>query len=62
MLPRISDHACYVEVFAGGLAVLLAKLRSRIESSHIVVTKSRASCVDKKQFGGFNLRVRVIQV
>lgn len=31
ILPHIGRHACYVEVFAGGLAVLLAKPRSRFE-------------------------------
>lgn len=31
ILPLIPDHQCYVEAFAGGLAVLLAKPRSSIE-------------------------------
>jgi DNA adenine methylase len=31
ILPLIPDHQCYVEAFAGGLAVLLAKPRSPIE-------------------------------
>lgn len=32
LLPRIpADHVCYCEPFAGGLAVLLAKPRSRLE-------------------------------
>lgn len=31
LLPRIPAHTCYVEAFAGGLAVLLAKERSQIE-------------------------------
>lgn len=31
ILPNIPKHSCYVEPFAGGLAVLLAKPRSSIE-------------------------------
>lgn len=31
ILPLIPRHVCYVEPFAGGLAVLLAKERSRLE-------------------------------
>jgi DNA adenine methylase len=31
ILPLIPKHACYVEPFAGGLAVLLAKPRSQLE-------------------------------
>lgn len=31
ILPLMRPHTCYVEGFAGGLAVLLAKTRSRIE-------------------------------
>jgi len=31
ILPHVPDHTCYVEPFAGGLAVLLAKPRSRFE-------------------------------
>jgi len=31
IFPHIPPHECYVEPFAGGLAVLLAKERSRIE-------------------------------
>lgn len=31
ILPHIGPHTCYVEPFAGGLAVLLAKPRSQIE-------------------------------
>jgi DNA adenine methylase len=31
IFPLIPDHQCYVEAFAGGLAVLLAKPRSQIE-------------------------------
>jgi DNA adenine methylase len=31
ILPNIGKHSCYVELFAGGLAVLLAKPRSRFE-------------------------------
>ena len=31
ILPLISEHQCYVEPFAGGLATLLAKSRSPIE-------------------------------
>ena len=31
LLPLILPHVCYVEVFAGGLAVLLAKDRSPVE-------------------------------
>ncbi len=31
ILPRIGKHTCYVEPFAGGLAVLLAKPRARFE-------------------------------
>ncbi len=31
ILPLIPKHACYVEPFAGGIAVLLAKERSKIE-------------------------------
>jgi DNA adenine methylase len=31
LLPMIPQHTCYVEVFAGGLALLLAKERSRME-------------------------------
>ncbi len=31
ILPLIRPHTCYVEAFAGGLAVLLAKERSKIE-------------------------------
>ena len=31
ILPAITPHTCYVEPFAGGLAVLLAKERSKIE-------------------------------
>jgi len=31
ILPKIPKHTCYVEPFAGGLAVLLAKKRSSIE-------------------------------
>jgi DNA adenine methylase len=31
ILPLIQKHECYVEPFAGGLAVLLAKPRSKIE-------------------------------
>jgi DNA adenine methylase len=31
ILPRIPEHVCYCEPFAGGLAVLLAKPRSDVE-------------------------------
>ena len=31
LLPLIPEHACYVEPFAGGLALLLAKPRSTVE-------------------------------
>lgn len=31
LLPMIPPHVCYVEAFAGGLALLLAKERSRME-------------------------------
>src|SRR5688572_33332954 len=31
ILPLIPPHVCYCEPFAGGLAVLLAKPRSRVE-------------------------------
>jgi DNA adenine methylase len=31
ILPRIPEHVCYCEPFAGGLAVLLAKPRSNVE-------------------------------
>jgi DNA adenine methylase len=31
ILPLITEHACYCEPFAGGLAVLLAKPRSKVE-------------------------------
>ena len=31
ILPRIPQHVCYCEPFAGGLAVLLAKPRSQVE-------------------------------
>jgi len=31
LLPLIPPHGCYVEVFAGGLALLLAKPRSQLE-------------------------------
>jgi DNA adenine methylase len=31
LLPLIPPHVCYCEVFAGGLAVLLAKSRSNVE-------------------------------
>lgn len=31
IIPAIAPHRCYVELFAGGLAVLLAKPRSEVE-------------------------------
>lgn len=31
LLPKITPHVCYVEAFAGGLALLLAKERSQVE-------------------------------
>lgn len=31
ILPLIPEHICYAEPFAGGLAVLLAKPRSKVE-------------------------------
>lgn len=31
LLPRIPEHLCYVEAFAGGMALLLAKERSQAE-------------------------------
>jgi DNA adenine methylase len=31
LLPRVPSHVCYVEAFAGGMALLLAKERSQIE-------------------------------
>lgn len=31
ILPLIPTHICYCEPFAGGLAVLLAKQRSKVE-------------------------------
>lgn len=31
LLPRIPEHVCYVELFAGGAALLLAKERSKME-------------------------------
>lgn len=31
LLPKIPPHTCYVEAFAGGLAMLCAKTRSRVE-------------------------------
>jgi len=31
LLPHIPEHNCYVEVFGGGLALMLAKPRSKME-------------------------------
>ena len=31
ILPHVLPHECYVEPFSGGLAVMLAKPRSRME-------------------------------
>jgi len=58
ILPLIKPHTCYVEPFAGGLAVLLAKERSKVE----VVNDANRDLISLYRCAQFHLEALLVEM